>query len=309
MREYNKKFFGYYRMTTKSFDNLLRLVGRAITYQDTNWRKAISGEERLSITLRYLASGNSYYSLYYEYLIGISTIGEIIEDTCERLLSCLQSLYMPEPDERTWSHTAELFYKRTHFPHCLGAVDGKHIRCEKLNGAGSEFYNYKQYHSLVLMAVADANYYFISVDIGAYGSSSDSTVFKNSAFGKKLEGSQLILPSPTYLPKDENGENMPYVFVGDEAFALSEHIMRPYPRRNLSVTQRVFNYRLTLARRFVECTFGILTNKWRILHRALDVKLTTCDQIIKACCILHNYVRKHDGIRFKDKLYGTELQS
>ncbi|CAK1592153.1 unnamed protein product [Parnassius mnemosyne] len=167
----------------------------------------------------------------------------------------------------------------------------------------------KQYHSLVLMAVADANYYFISVDIGAYGSSSDTTVFKNSAFGKKLEGGQLILPSPTYLPKDENGENMPYVFVGDEAFALSEHIMRPYPRRNLSVTQRVFNYRLTLARRFVECTFGILTNKWRILHRALDVKLTTCDQIIKACCILHNYVRKHDGIRFKDKLYGTELQS
>ncbi|CAK1603948.1 unnamed protein product [Parnassius mnemosyne] len=216
---------------------------------------------------------------------------------------------MPEPDERTWSHTAELFYKRTHFPHCLGAVDGKHIRCEKPNGAGSEFYNYKQYHSLVLMAVADANYYFISVDIGAYGSSSDSTVFKNSAFGKKLEGGQLILPSPTYLPKDENGENMPYVFDGDEAFALSEHIMRPYPRRNLSVTQRVFNYRLTLARRFVECTFGILTNKWRILHRALDVKLTTCDQIIKACCILHNYVRKHDGIRFKDKLYGTELQS
>lgn len=172
---------------------------------------------------------------------------------------------MPEPVETTLLQTAELFNKRTHFPLCLGAVDGKHIRCEKPNSAGSEFYKFKQYHSLVLMAVADANYYFISVDIGAYGSSIDSTVFKNSAFGKKLEGGQLMLPSPRRLPKDENGEKMPYVFVGDEAFTLSEHIMRPYPRRNLSRTQRVFNYRLTLARRYVECTFGILTNKWRIL--------------------------------------------
>lgn len=143
-----------------------------------------------------MASGNSYYSLYYEYLIGISTIGEIIEDTCEKLWSRLQPSYMSEPDERTWSHTPENFHKITHFPHCLGAVDGKHIRCEKPNCAGSEFYNYKQYHSLVLMAVADANYYFINVDIGAYGSSSDSTIFKNSTFRKKLEGGQLILPSP-----------------------------------------------------------------------------------------------------------------
>lgn len=52
LRKYSKKFFGYYRMTKKSFDNLLQLVGPAITYQDTHWRKAISAEERLSITLR-----------------------------------------------------------------------------------------------------------------------------------------------------------------------------------------------------------------------------------------------------------------
>lgn len=179
---------------------------------------------------RYLASENSYCSLHFEYLIGISTIGEIIEDTCKKLWSCLQYLYMPEPDETTLLQTAELFYKRNHFPHCLGTVDGKHIRCEKPNSAGSEFYNYKQYHFLVLMAVADANYYFISVDIGAYGSSRDSNVFKNSAIGKKLEGGLLMLPSPSHLPKDENGEKMPYVFVGDEAFALSEHIM---PKKKL----------------------------------------------------------------------------
>lgn len=59
----------------------------------------------------------------------------------------------------------------------------------------------------------------------------------------------------------------------------------------------------------VECTFGILTNKWRIFHRALDVKLEFCDLIVKACCVLHNYVRSKDGIRFIDTAYECTLES
>lgn len=51
---------------------------------------------------------------------------------------------------------------------------------------GSKFYNYKKYCSIVLMAVADSNYNFLSVDVGAYSSSADSQVFRNSAMRKKL---------------------------------------------------------------------------------------------------------------------------
>lgn len=258
---------------------------------------------------RYLASGNSYNSLYYEYLIGASTIREIVEEVCSLLWSCLQPTYMPEPTKDMWLEIAKLFQRRTNFPHCLGAIDGKHVRCEKPNRKGSEYFNYKHYHSIVLMAVADANYSFIAIDIGGYGSSSDSTVFQNSNFGKRLERGQLSLPEPQTLPHDDNGNEFPYVFVGDEAFALSEHIMRPYPRRNLTLSEKVFNYRLSRARMRVECTFGILTNKWRILHRALDVNPKTCDVIIKACCILHNYVRKHDGLRSRDLLFQSTLQN
>jgi hypothetical protein len=81
-----------------------------------------------------------------------------------------------------------------------------------------------------------------------------------------------------------------FVLVGDEAFILSEQVLRPYPNRNLTFLKRVCNYRLSRARRMVECTFGILANKWRIFHRAIDIKPDFCDSIIKVCCILHNYV-------------------
>ena len=86
-----------------------------------------------------------------------------------------------------------------------------------------------------------------------------------------MESNQLGIPGSTPLPNDENGKCMTFVIVGDEAFALSEHVLWPYPNRNLSVQQQIYNSRLTRARRMVECAFGILANKWRIFHRPLDV--------------------------------------
>ena len=74
----------------------------------------------------------------------------------------------------------------------------------------------------------DAGYCFISVEVGAYGSSSDSNVFKKSTFGKLLESNKLDIPDPRFLPSDAEELYMPFVLVGDEAFALSEHVLRPY---------------------------------------------------------------------------------
>ena len=70
------------------------------------------------------------------------------------------------------------------------------------------------------MAVADAGYCFIPVEVGAYSSSSDSNVFKKSTFGKLLESNKLNIPDPRVLPSDAEGLSMPFVLVGDEAFAL-----------------------------------------------------------------------------------------
>jgi len=157
------------------------------------------------------------------------------------------------------------------------------------------------------MAVADADYCFISAEVGAHVLSSDSSVFKNSTFGKLLESNKLNIPDTRVLPSDAEGLSMPFVLVGDEAFALSEHVLWPYPNKKLTFLKGIYNYRLSRARRIVECTFGILANKWRIFHRPTDVKPDFCD-IIKACCVLHNYVRKNDGIQFDDTLYECPLE-
>lgn len=120
-----------------------------------------------------------------------------------------------------------------------------------------------------------------------------------------LEKDQANLPRPQLLPGTK-ATMMPYTFVGDEAFFLSEFVMRPYTGKFLHYNKRIFNYRLCRALRFVECSFGILTNKWRIFHRAMDVKLDLVISIIK-CCVLHNYVRARDGYKYEDTLFINGL--
>lgn len=160
--------------------------------------------------------------------------------------------------------------------------------------------------------MVDAEYCFISVDIGSYGSASDSHVFQRSNFGRRLDQGQLNLPPNQPLPNDDTGPPMPFVFFADKAhtlFALTEHVQWPFGRRNLSIGKRIYNYWLTRVRRMVECAFSIMTNKCRILHRALDVNLSFCDSVIKACCILHNFVHQRDRVRFEDTLYECLLTS
>lgn len=66
--------------------------------------------------------------------------------------------------------------------------------------------------------------------------------------------------------------------------------MRPYSGRNLSEHEEIYNYRLSRARRIVECAFGILCSKWRILKKEIECHPDKADIIVKCACILHNII-------------------
>jgi len=78
------KYFNYFRMSHKTFEELLRLVGPHIEKQDT-FRTPIPSRTRLEITLRYLASGDSMTSISYAFRVGHNTVSKIISETCEEI--------------------------------------------------------------------------------------------------------------------------------------------------------------------------------------------------------------------------------
>ncbi|KYN12331.1 hypothetical protein ALC57_15503, partial [Trachymyrmex cornetzi] len=132
--------------------------------------------------------------------------------------------------------------------------------------SGSCYYNYKGNHSINLLAVSDAKNRFTIVDIGAEGRQSDGGVFENSGLPHLLETNALHIPLPTRL--NNTDLEFPYVLLGDEAFSLSTYMMRPYPRSaQLNISRKIFNYRLSRARRTVECAFGILVARWRLYRQ------------------------------------------
>lgn len=129
-----------------------------------------------------------------------------------------------------------------------------------------------------------------------------TNIFKLSAFGKKLCSNNLSFPAESNLTSDELGVTQPYVIVGDEAFALHRNLLRPFPGRSLNDQRRIFNYRLSRARQTIECSFGILTKKWRVFQTSIMVELNYVIDITKACCILHNFIRRRDGFNYEDTL-------
>ena len=137
---------------------------------------------------------------------------------CTALRDALASIHMPVLSAVEWQTIADDFFARWNFRNCIGAIDGKHIMIQCPSNSGSLFFNYKSYFSIVLLAVALADYRFVMVDIGAYGSSNDTGVLNNTALFKCLMNKKLGIPPSKQLPNDTKETHVPHVLLGDEAF-------------------------------------------------------------------------------------------
>lgn len=94
---------------------------------------------------------------------------------------------------------------------------------------------------------------------------------------------------------------MPFCIIGDDAFACSVRLMKPVPKQLLTLAERVYNYRLSRARRVVENAFGVLSARWRCLRTTLEQHPENVKQIVLAVCILHNLLMKRSR-----ELYAPE---
>lgn len=155
--------------------------------------------------------------------------------------------------------------------------------------SGSQYYNYKNSFSIILLALVDAQYRFLFIDVGSEGRCSDGGVFRESYLNQAMQRNTLGLPEDAVFKGMD--DPMPYFWVADDAFPLRDNIMKPYPQKNLTPQQRIYNYRLSRARRCVENAFGTMASRFRVLHSAITLHPDKVEDVVMACCTLHNLLR------------------
>ena len=145
---------------------------------------------------------------------------------------------------------------------------------------------------MILMAVCNARYIVSLVDIGKFGSNNDSEVFRNSPIGKVCCNDEISLPVAECLEASPTFGKVPYFSVGDGVFPLQSWLLRSYPGQGLPEEQRIFNYRLSRARRIIENAFGILAVRWGVFMQPIQSTVEETDRIVKATICLHNFLRQ-----------------
>uniref|UniRef100_A0A9J8CCY8 DDE Tnp4 domain-containing protein n=1 Tax=Cyprinus carpio carpio TaxID=630221 RepID=A0A9J8CCY8_CYPCA len=166
----SEKHLNYFWMSAEQMEEILSIVGPD---QTTNFRDPIEPKQRLAITLRYLAAGESFASLAYQYCLGAITVCSSVHMTCSAIEKRMMSIHIPPPIEDQWKAIASKFWDKWKFPNCLGAIDGKHITIKAPPNSGSLFFNYKKTFSIVLLALVYADYRFTYIQVGDFGRASD----------------------------------------------------------------------------------------------------------------------------------------
>ncbi|KAL4720970.1 hypothetical protein ACJJTC_019230 [Scirpophaga incertulas] len=306
-QELSGHYKNFMRMSSSNFEYLYNLILPAIQKQDTRFRKAISAQDKLALTLRFLATGDSFTSLQYLFKISKKAISKFIPKVCQAIINGLKDNVKLPNNPQEWLKIADAFDELWNFPHCIGAVDGKHVVLQAPVNSGTEFYNYKGNFSIVLFILADANYQIKFVDVGCQGRISNGGVYKNTKLYSLMVKDKLNLPTPT--PLEGRDKVIPYFLLGDSAFALTKNMLKPFPGQTHAkgTLERVFNYRLSRARRVVENVFGIMAQVFRVLRKPLMVEPDKAAVIVLTIAHLHNYLRAYSdtyssGIRESESL-------
>ena len=129
------------RMSYNDFSQILSVIESVITpHQVMGGHKVISAAERLTLTIRFLATGETFHSLSFQFRIAVATVSYIVKSVCAAIIRCLGPIHMKVPStDEEWLETAQRFQDRWNFPNCVGAIDGKHIVMVPPANSGSHY--------------------------------------------------------------------------------------------------------------------------------------------------------------------------
>ena len=289
-----------FRMTKENFYKLVALIRPFAKERSDRVRKDIIPlDKRLGITLYYLKDQGSMNMTSNPFGVARCSVGQIVFEICSILANDLGPSLIKFPVEKNEvENVSEHFLKRFGFPNVIGCVDGTHIPIKQPNENPHDYFSYKLCYSINCQAICDAYGKFTNVEVKWPGSVHDARVFANSSVQKNFTDKKFPMFYKELLPGEQPVSQL---LLGDPAYPLLPHVMKEYDTCN-SNEQVIFNQMLRSARNQIECAFGRLKARWRILTRPMDIPTERLPIIIFACFVLHNYCEEQKE-RVKDTIF------
>uniref|UniRef100_A0A3Q2XUA1 DDE Tnp4 domain-containing protein n=1 Tax=Hippocampus comes TaxID=109280 RepID=A0A3Q2XUA1_HIPCM len=276
-------------MSKEAFRYVCEKLRPSLSRVTTTMRKPVSVEKRVAITLWKLATNACYRTIGHLFGVAQNTVCVIVHQTCSAIVSEMSQDLIKWPVGDLMNENVRKFEERWGFPQVLGGIDGTHIPIIRPHDCHTDYYNRKGFYSVIMQAVVDSSCRFIDIFIGWPGSVHDARVFANSPLYQNRTSGSLFWGDK----RDIGGVPVPLVLLGDAAYPLSTWLMKPFSDNGrLTQPQKDFNYKHSRARMVVENAFGRLKGRWRILLKTQDTHLENLNNIVAACCTLHNLCEK-----------------
>lgn len=272
-----------FRVDRRTFSYIVG-VCECMRRRDTNMRRAIPLEKRVAIGLYRLATSAEERTVAHVFGVSRSSVNVIFREFCNVVVSQLEPQHMGMPRAHELVEHMQRFAASTGFPQGVGALDGCHIEVCPPKKHASDYYNYKGWYSVILLAVVDHAYKFLYTNVGSPGRNHDAAVFDGSRLPSVLDSSLFKIGTKTI-----EGVEVGPVLLADQAFPLQCNLMKPYPQPGRPGSpSEAFNYRLSSARRVVENGFGRMKARFRMVHKGLECDIDNVNIIVRTACVLHN---------------------
>ncbi|XP_044754446.1 putative nuclease HARBI1 [Coccinella septempunctata] len=203
-------FFYRFRLRKRTVENILYQIDDLIRHP-TERNECLSPRQQLLLALNFYASG-SFLRIAGDFeSVSKATASRTIRRVSEAIAS-LRPYYIHMPHNDEIGVVRRKFYGIARFPRCIGALDCTHVKIQSPGGDNAEiFRNRKQFFSLNVQSVADADLKFRDIVVRWPGSAHDSHIFRNSVLCERFE-------------RGEFGDNL---IIGDSVYPVKPYFITP----------------------------------------------------------------------------------
>ena len=239
-----------------------------------------------------LGNGNSFRQCRSNTYISVSELSKFFHIFLDAFVDMKDDyVYMPRNIAELRSLSSD--YDKVGFPGCCGSMDVVHVKWSKCPiGDHNRAKGKAGYPTLGFECITDFRRRIIGIYGPQFGTRNDKEIVKVDTNVHLLRTGWFKDVRWSYYNADGRVcEDCGVYFICDNGYLRWPCSICPYERADSSTLEGYFSTNLEGVRKDVECTFGILKKRWRILNNGLEYRdIRVCEKIFVVCCCLHNFL-------------------